>query len=75
MLAIELRILWPDESIHWVESKGQVYLDQDKNPLRMAGTITDITIRKLAEDMTPKTWRNLRAELLALAMGDLVSER
>ena len=25
------------------------------------------TVRKLAEGMTPKTWRNLRAELLALA--------
>ena len=30
-------------------------------------------VRKLAEGMTPKTWRNLRAELLALVGGDSTS--
>ncbi len=28
------------------------------------------TVRQLAEDMTPKTWRKLRGELLALVAGE-----
>jgi PAS domain S-box-containing protein len=66
LFAIEHRIVWPDESIHWVESKGQVYLDQNSNPVRMAGTITDITIRKLAEDSIRKANKRLKRDTLML---------
>jgi len=36
-----------------------------------ARTVDAETVRKLAEGMTPKTWRNQRAELLALVTRDL----
>jgi hypothetical protein len=32
------------------------------------------TVRKLAEDMTPKTWRKLRAELLTLVAAEVASQ-
>lgn len=66
LFAIEHRIVWPDESIHWVESKGQVYLDQNNTPVRMAGTITDITVRKLAEDSIRKANRRLERDTVML---------
>lgn len=66
LLAIEHRIIWPDGSVHWAESKGQVYLDPNNNPVRMAGTITDITIRKLAEDAIRKANKRLERDTVML---------
>jgi len=45
----DYRIIWPDGSIHWVESKGQVICDDAGQPVRMLGTIIDIADRKMAE--------------------------
>ncbi len=64
--AIEHRILWPDGSVHWAESKGQVYLDQDGHPIRMAGAITDITARKLTEDSIRKANKRLERDTVML---------
>jgi hypothetical protein len=38
-----------------------------------ARTVDAETVRKLAEGMTPKTWRTLRAELLALVTTDVAA--
>ncbi len=48
--AIEFRVIWPDNTIHWVGNKGQVYRDQTGSPLRMVGVATDITKRKQVEE-------------------------
>ena len=39
----EVRIFWPDESLHWIRTKGVVLFDEKKEPMRMLGTIVDIT--------------------------------
>jgi two-component system cell cycle sensor histidine kinase/response regulator CckA len=46
---IEYRVQWPDGSLHWLEVKGHLYRDGGGAPLRIAGTVSDITARKLAE--------------------------
>lgn len=43
------RVAWPDGSVHWLEGRGQVYGDAMGRPVRMAGTVADITKRKAAE--------------------------
>jgi PAS domain S-box-containing protein len=48
--AIEHRVVWPDGSLHWLEVRGHVYRDAAGGPLRMAGTVGDITSRKQAEE-------------------------
>ncbi|MHA3772604.1 sensor histidine kinase [Verrucomicrobiota bacterium sgz303538] len=45
----EYRILWPDGSVHWVVSRGEVFRDENGKPIRIAGTTVDITERKLLE--------------------------
>ena len=45
----ELRVVWPDGSVHWLLGKGQVFLDEDGLPVRLAGITLDITERKEAE--------------------------
>jgi PAS domain S-box-containing protein len=47
---IEFRVLWPDGSIHWIASKGQVYYNNSGKPVRMTGINMDITERKQVEE-------------------------
>jgi PAS domain S-box-containing protein len=46
---VEHRCIFPDESVHWLCGQGEAYRDDSGNPLRMVGTIQDITERKLSE--------------------------
>ena len=45
----EYRIVLPDNTLRWVESYGRYYYDDSGKALRMAGTVTDITERKQAQ--------------------------
>lgn len=56
---IEFRVTWPDGGLRWLEEKGRVYCDADGNPIRMAGTVTDITARKSAEKKLTDANKNL----------------
>jgi two-component system CheB/CheR fusion protein len=45
----EVRIYWPDKSLHWIKTQGIVLMDEKKQPVRMLGTILDITESKRDE--------------------------
>jgi PAS domain S-box-containing protein len=45
----EFRVIWPDGSIHWILTKGTVFLDESGQPVRRAGVNLDITERRQAE--------------------------
>jgi len=45
----EVRIYWPDGSLHWIKTQGIVIPDQNKQPVRLLGTILDITESKRDE--------------------------
>ena len=47
--AIDHRIRLPDGSIRFVHEQGEVRFDEHGQPLRMIGTVQDITERKVAE--------------------------
>jgi PAS domain S-box-containing protein len=42
-LFYEVRIVYSDESIHWIRTQGKTYYDSDNTPVRMLGTVLDIT--------------------------------
>ena len=42
-LNYQARLLWDDKSIHWMEGRGKVFYDEEKQPIKMVGTIRDIT--------------------------------
>src|SRR3974390_768636 len=46
----EFRLLWPDGSVHWIFAKGQVFLDELRRPVRLAGISIDVTERKRVEE-------------------------
>ena len=42
-LNYEVRVIWKDNSIHWMEGKGKVFYDKNKKPIKIIGTIRDLT--------------------------------
>jgi PAS domain S-box-containing protein len=49
-VAVEFRVVWPDGSLHWLATNGQMFFDEPGEPFRMVGFTSDITPRKLAEE-------------------------
>ena len=65
--AIDYRLRCKDGIYRWVHSRGQVVRDAEGRPVRMLGTIADITTRKQAEVELKESHDNLaRAETMAL---------
>lgn len=46
ILHYESRMIWKDGSIHWVEVNAKLFYDDDGQPLKLIGTIRDITGQK-----------------------------
>jgi len=67
---MECRIRWPDESIHWISAKGRVYRNPKGEPVRMLGTVVDITEQKRAEEALQRSEREFRE--LAESMPQIV---
>jgi PAS domain S-box-containing protein len=64
---IDYRLLRSDGGYCWVQSRGKAVRDAANRPVRMVGTITDITERKQAEALIEESRNNLeRAETMAL---------
>ncbi|SNT32122.1 PAS domain S-box-containing protein [Granulicella rosea] len=62
----EYRILWPDESVHWVIANGRTVRDREDRPTKMIGVTLDVTERHHAETAL------MQSEKLA-AVGRLAS--
>lgn len=45
----ECRVIWPDESIHWIAIHGSLYKRHEGKPNRMLGIVADISERKRTE--------------------------
>jgi len=69
-LKYEVRIVWPDKSIHWVNTYGKILSDKDRNILRMYGIVQDVTPQKIALDELRESESKFR--LLANAMPQLI---
>lgn len=48
---LEYRIVWPDGSVHWLESRSHLVCDEYGEPIRMLGVCMDITERKKLDEM------------------------
>ncbi|MFA7062296.1 MAG: PAS domain S-box protein, partial [Pedobacter sp.] len=47
---IEYRLVWPDNSLHWVNVTSKYYFDDSGRCTRLMGAVRDITNQKMAED-------------------------
>ncbi len=64
--SMECRIIWPDQSLHWIAAQGRAYRNQKGDPVRMMGVVTDITERKRAEDAIEKLNEDLQVQTVQL---------
>lgn len=46
---MEYRVVWPDNSIHWLATTGKDYYNEQDQAIRMIGTTQDISERKQKE--------------------------
>ncbi|QSW87964.1 PAS domain S-box protein [Flavobacterium endoglycinae] len=61
-LHYEVRTIWHDKTIHWLEGKGKVFYDKNGNPDKLIGTVRDITSEKNHQqelEQSEKRFRNL----------------
>ncbi|MET7029940.1 PAS domain-containing sensor histidine kinase [Sediminicola luteus] len=70
VLQYEGRILWKDNTIHWVESKGKVFYNSRNEPERVIGTMRDITEEKNFQNLLLE--REQKFRLLADSMAQHV---
>ena len=66
---IDHRICLPDGSVRFVQQQAEVRYDDQGNPLRVLGTIQDITDRILAEKALIKSETRFRATFEQAAVG------
>ncbi len=45
----EYRVIWPDDSQHWIAGKGKFFCNHEGKAVRMLGTVMDISVQKQAE--------------------------
>jgi PAS domain-containing protein len=43
---VEHRIVWPAGEVRWLFVKGRLTRDEEGKPLRVSGTVLDVTVRK-----------------------------
>ncbi|MGB8421882.1 PAS domain S-box protein [Paraburkholderia sp.] len=66
----EFRVVWPDQSIHWIVARGRVYQSKEGRATRMLGVVMDITERKRVEEALRETQAALQFTLEAAKVGD-----
>jgi len=64
---IEYRNIWPDGSVHWVETRARVVRGPDGRITALVGVCSDITARKTADIERDNLLGQLAAERTALA--------
>lgn len=70
ILYYDSKIIWEDESVHWIEVQGKVFYDEEKKPVRLIGTLRDITELKRQQQELQESAQKFR--LLADSMPQFV---
>ncbi|MBD1366263.1 PAS domain-containing protein [Mucilaginibacter sp. ZT4R22] len=65
----EARVIWLDATIHWIRTTGKIIYGTNQTPLRMPGTVQDITEQKRILDDLQKSEENLRLATQAAELG------
>ncbi len=74
----EFRILLPDGTVRWIQTRAQCFRDADGRPLRMAGASIDVTERKRAEEALQQSEQRYQLAITGVNQGvwdwDLASD-
>lgn len=68
-LSYQVRIVWRDGSIHWVDIKGKYFYNEKREPVRLIGIVNDITPQKLYSNAVEDTERKFRNTVQQAPVG------
>ncbi|MEP0711735.1 MAG: PAS domain S-box protein, partial [Algoriphagus sp.] len=54
------RVILPDEQIRWIETRGKVHFDSENKPIRVLGTVRDITAEKTSRQKLEESEQKFR---------------
>lgn len=63
---LEYRVIWPDQTLHWLSVRGSAFYDDEGRPAGLTGVTWDATERRLAEHTL-----TLKADELRRSNADL----
>jgi PAS domain S-box-containing protein len=69
----EYRVIWPDQSVHWLAVRGKGFYDPQGKIIRMQGVIFDITERKNVEVALHESEIKFRRLVDANVIGVLIT--
>jgi PAS domain S-box-containing protein len=69
-IAVDYRIVWPDESVHWTTSRAKAFYDGAGRATRIVGALMDITELKRVEEELRQHREHLE-ELVAARTAEL----
>jgi len=69
----EYRVIWSDESIHFLNTSGKLYVDNNNQPIKMIGITRDITEIKKIEQLTKKHENKLYKDAKANSVAEIAS--
>ena len=70
-LAFEVRVRWPDDTIHWISLRGRACSDESGRPVRMAGVAIDVTTGQAAQEARRRSEERLHRALSIQTVGVL----
>ncbi|MGC1550993.1 MAG: PAS domain-containing protein [Rhodanobacter sp.] len=62
----EFRVIWSDESVHWLAASGSIYRTQEGKATRMLGIVMDVSDRRWAEEALAASEQQARGQVDAL---------
>ena len=66
ILDYEARIVWSDQTVHWIKVKGKIVQDPDRGTRKMLGTVMDITyLRRFEQALKISEARLAEAQRIA----------
>ncbi|MCC5637300.1 PAS domain S-box protein [Nostoc sp. CHAB 5844] len=71
---VEYRAVWPDGSIHWLNSTGQIYYSENDQPIRLTGTTRDIGDRKYAQEALRESEELHRSVVTVMGEGIVLQQ-
>jgi len=69
----EERVIWPDRSVHWLETYGRAERGADGRTVKMSGVVRDITEKKESEQALASTQALLERALDAIPEATAIS--